>query len=108
MSELLVFKLQEVWLDEEDVQLLKEGEEVTLMDWGNAIVQTIAKSADGKSITGTCSNQHSALTNICTSTAITWCLSVPQQTAKHICMLRHLIVCIVTCITIHAPCTFLF
>jgi len=34
------------------VQLLKEGEEVTLMDWGNAIVQTISKSADGKTITG--------------------------------------------------------
>ncbi len=38
----------------EDVQLLKEGEEVTLMDWGNAIVQTISKSADGKTITGMC------------------------------------------------------
>ena len=34
------------------MQLLKEGEEVTLMDWGNAIVQTISKSADGKTITG--------------------------------------------------------
>ncbi len=44
--------LQELWLDAEDVQLLKEGEEVTLMDWGNAIVQTISKSADGKTITG--------------------------------------------------------
>ncbi len=44
--------LQEVWLDAEDVQLLNEGEEVTLMDWGNAIVQTISKSADGKTITG--------------------------------------------------------
>lgn len=44
--------LQVVWLDQEDVQLLKEGEEVTLMDWGNAIVQTISKSPDGKTITG--------------------------------------------------------
>lgn len=34
------------------MQLLNEGEEVTLMDWGNAIVQTISKSADGKAITG--------------------------------------------------------
>ena len=44
--------LQEVWLDQEDVQLLKEGEEVTLMDWGNAIVQNITKSEDGHTITG--------------------------------------------------------
>ena len=45
--------VQEVWLDQEDVQLLREGEEVTLMDWGNAFVQTITKSQDGKTITGT-------------------------------------------------------
>lgn len=44
--------VQEVWLDQEDVQLLKEGEEVTLMDWGNAFVQTISRSEDGKTITG--------------------------------------------------------
>lgn len=31
--------LQDVWLDQEDAQVLKEGEEVTLMDWGNAVVQ---------------------------------------------------------------------
>jgi hypothetical protein len=30
---------QEVWLDQEDAALLKEGEEVTLMDWGNAIIK---------------------------------------------------------------------
>ena len=31
--------MQEVWLDQEDVQLLHEGEEFTLMDWGNAVVE---------------------------------------------------------------------
>ncbi|KAL3146233.1 hypothetical protein ABBQ32_002935 [Trebouxia sp. C0010 RCD-2024] len=45
-------KTKEVWLDQEDVQLLKEGEEVTLMDWGNAVVQAISRSEDGKTITG--------------------------------------------------------
>lgn len=30
---------QEVWLEQEDAQAISEGEEVTLMDWGNAIVQ---------------------------------------------------------------------
>ena len=34
--------LQEVWLDQEDVQLLHEGEEITLMDWGNAFVEVSA------------------------------------------------------------------
>ena len=55
---LLVALLQEVWLDEEDVQLVKEGEEVTLMDWGNAIVQTISRSPDGKTITGQTAMHH--------------------------------------------------
>ena len=56
---------QEVWLDQEDVQLLKEGEEVTLMDWGNAIVHTISKSPDGKTITG---NEM-----LCITSALTAC-----------------------------------
>ena len=34
--------VQEIWLDQEDAQLLQEGEEVTLMDWGNAIVKVQA------------------------------------------------------------------
>ena len=32
-------KLNKVWLDQADAQQIKEGEEVTLMDWGNAIVK---------------------------------------------------------------------
>jgi hypothetical protein len=38
----------QVWLDQADGQVLTEGEEVTLMDWGNAIIkvgaETVAKS----------------------------------------------------------------
>ena len=34
---------QEVWLDQEDALLLTEGEEVTLMDWGNAVIQVWAR-----------------------------------------------------------------
>ena len=30
---------QDIWLDQEDAALLKENEEVTLMEWGNAIVK---------------------------------------------------------------------
>ena len=28
-----------VWLEQEDARLISQGEEVTLMDWGNAIVE---------------------------------------------------------------------
>ena len=45
-------RVQDIWLEREDLALLKEGEEVTLMDWGNAIVEHIHRSQDGKHITG--------------------------------------------------------
>lgn len=32
-----------IWLDYADASLISEGEEVTLMDWGNAIVKEIKK-----------------------------------------------------------------
>jgi hypothetical protein len=33
-----------VWLDQADGQVLTEGEEVTLMDWGNAIIKVGAET----------------------------------------------------------------
>jgi glutamyl-tRNA synthetase len=36
-----LLKLDRVWLDQADGQEVKEGEEVTLMDWGNAIIKVI-------------------------------------------------------------------
>ena len=34
--------LQEILLETQDAELLHEGEEVTLMDWGNAIIKVQA------------------------------------------------------------------
>lgn len=34
--------MQDVWLEQADATAIKEGEEVTLMDWGNAIVKVLA------------------------------------------------------------------
>ena len=31
--------MQEILLETQDAELLREGEEVTLMDWGNAIIK---------------------------------------------------------------------
>lgn len=39
------------WLDLADAALLAEGEEVTLMDWGNAIIKSITRDAAG-AVTG--------------------------------------------------------
>ncbi|CAL1390223.1 unnamed protein product [Linum trigynum] len=36
-----------IWIDQADAQSISVNEEVTLMDWGNAIVQEIVKDDDG-------------------------------------------------------------
>lgn len=36
-----------LWLDQADAQALSEGEEVTLMGWGNAIMRKLHKDASG-------------------------------------------------------------
>jgi glutamyl-tRNA synthetase len=38
----------QIYLAKEDAQSLEEGEEITLMDWGNAFVRKITKGADGQ------------------------------------------------------------
>ena len=36
-----------IWLESIDVSLVSEGEEVTLMDWGNAIIKNVEKDSKG-------------------------------------------------------------
>ena len=45
-------QVQDVWLEQEDAQLLHDGEEVTLMDWGNAIIEKVQRGTDGHTVTG--------------------------------------------------------
>ncbi|KAK9465879.1 tRNA synthetases class I, catalytic domain-containing protein [Lipomyces arxii] len=45
-----VIYASEVYVDQEDALTFKEGEEITLMDWGNAILKTIHK--EGETVTG--------------------------------------------------------
>lgn len=35
-----------LWLEQVDVQAVKEGEEVTLMDWGNCFIRVSPAPAD--------------------------------------------------------------
>ncbi|KAG0749319.1 hypothetical protein G6F16_001108 [Rhizopus arrhizus] len=37
-----------IYLDQEDAKSLKEGEEITLMDWGNVFVRKVAKNEKGE------------------------------------------------------------
>eukprot|EP00195_Chlamydomonas_chlamydogama_P010601 CAMPEP_0202902822 /NCGR_PEP_ID=MMETSP1392-20130828/17067_1 /ASSEMBLY_ACC=CAM_ASM_000868 /TAXON_ID=225041 /ORGANISM="Chlamydomonas chlamydogama, Strain SAG 11-48b" /LENGTH=734 /DNA_ID=CAMNT_0049589629 /DNA_START=191 /DNA_END=2395 /DNA_ORIENTATION=- len=41
------YRTNRIWLEQADARELKEGEEVTLMDWGNCILKKIHKDAAG-------------------------------------------------------------
>lgn len=38
---------KQIWIDEADAKCISAGEEVTLMDWGNAIVKEVIKDNNG-------------------------------------------------------------
>ncbi|RNF16339.1 putative glutamyl-tRNA synthetase [Trypanosoma conorhini] len=45
------FKSDVIFLDTEDVALLKEGDEITLMDWGNAYIKNMRSVGESSTIT---------------------------------------------------------
>jgi len=52
-----MFLAGKVYLRQEDVQVLADGEEVTLMHWGNAVVDRVERGADGRA-TGAVGHLH--------------------------------------------------
>ena len=60
-----------IWLDHADAVSLSAGEEVTLMDWGNAIVKEIEKDQDGN-ITGLSGVLHLEGSVKTTKLKLTW------------------------------------
>ncbi|KAK7206231.1 tRNA synthetases class I, catalytic domain-containing protein [Myxozyma melibiosi] len=68
----------EIFVDQEDAQTFKEGEEITLMDWGNAILKTIHK--DGEIVTGIDAVLHLEGDFKKTEKKVTWLASTPELT----------------------------
>lgn len=60
-----------VWLDAADAAAVTEGEEVTLMDWGNAVVDRVDRAADG-TVTGLAGRLHLAGSVKTTKLKLTW------------------------------------
>ncbi|GBG78275.1 hypothetical protein CBR_g26306 [Chara braunii] len=60
-----------VWIDQADALAVSEGEEVTLMDWGNAFVRKVTKNEDGK-VTGLEGDLHPEGSVKTTKLKLTW------------------------------------
>uniref|UniRef100_A0A383W857 glutamate--tRNA ligase n=1 Tax=Tetradesmus obliquus TaxID=3088 RepID=A0A383W857_TETOB len=72
-----LLKLGRVWLDQADGQEVQEGEEVTLMDWGNAIIKSVSKGPDGQ-VTGLTGVLNLAGDFKKTRLKLTWLADVPE------------------------------
>ena len=77
-------------LDAEDVELFKEGTEVTLLRWGNFFVDSIRRSAEGKilSVTG---RANPEATNFSKTTKVSWLAGVPDLLPCTVVEFDHLI-----------------
>lgn len=81
---------KEIWLDGADAAAVSEGEEVTLMDWGNAIIQHVEKDKNGTIIhlSGVLHLEGSVKT---TKLKLTWLPNISELVNLSLVELDHLI-----------------
>ena len=68
--------MNRVWIDQADALEIKEGEEVTLMDWGNTIIRKIHKDSVSGTVTGIDADLHLAGDFKTTKWKLTWLAAV--------------------------------
>lgn len=73
-----VYYSAEILIDQVDAQSFKEGEEITLMNWGNAFVEKITRDNSGEKVTGMEFKLHLEGDFKKTEKKITW-LSTAQE-----------------------------
>lgn len=84
-------RLNRVWLEQVDAKEVKEGEEVTLMDWGNCIVRKIHTDAATGAVTGIDADLHLAGDFKTTRLKLTWLAQVEELVELQLCEFDHLI-----------------
>lgn len=72
-----VFYSSSIWLELDDVEAMAEGEEVTLMKWGNCFIRKIHKDAAGR-VTGADGELHLAGDFKKTEKKVTWLADTPD------------------------------
>lgn len=69
-----LYHLQRIWWDQADAAVVAEGEEVTLMGWGNAIVRKISKREDDTV------ESIEAGGHVCEASSVVWGLQITTWT----------------------------
>eukprot|EP00771_Trimastix_marina_P003710 gnl/Trimastix_PCT/506.p2 GENE.gnl/Trimastix_PCT/506~~gnl/Trimastix_PCT/506.p2 ORF type:complete len:734 (-),score=291.67 gnl/Trimastix_PCT/506:135-2282(-) len=70
---------KELLMEQEDARVIAEGEEVTLMSWGNAVIDTITRSEDGTSVVSMQGHLHLEGDFRATKLKLTWLANLPEQ-----------------------------
>jgi glutamyl-tRNA synthetase len=79
-----------IWLDLADATTVSEGEEVTLMDWGNAYIRKIERDQDGN-VTGLKGELHLEGSVKVTKLKLTWLPEISELVPVTLVDLDHLI-----------------
>ncbi|GFR43005.1 hypothetical protein Agub_g4005 [Astrephomene gubernaculifera] len=73
-----VTRARQLWIEQVDAATLKEGEEVTLMEWGNAIIKTITRDPATGAVTALSGSLNLDGDVKKTRLKLTWLAAVPQ------------------------------
>ena len=91
----VVFYSSSLWLELEDVELMSEGEEITLMKWGNCFVRKISKDAVTGRINGVEGELHLEGDFKKTEKKVSWLADTPDSVPAELVELDYLItVCV--------------
>lgn len=80
-----------VWLEQADAAAIKEGEEVTLMDWGNAFVRRIHTDSETGLVSGLEGELHLEGSVKTTKLKLTWLPNIGELVPLSLVDLDHLI-----------------
>jgi len=53
LGERLILQCKDVWVEQEDAQAIEQGEQVTLLHWGNAIIEKVERNGAGEVVSMT-------------------------------------------------------
>ena len=84
-------RFNKLLLDQEDVSLLQEGEEITLLRWGNFFVDQIEKDGKTGKILGLVGRAHPEATNFSKTKKLSWLAAVPDLVTCTLVEFDHLI-----------------
>eukprot|EP01023_Acetabularia_acetabulum_P033730 TRINITY_DN31591_c0_g1_i3.p1 TRINITY_DN31591_c0_g1~~TRINITY_DN31591_c0_g1_i3.p1 ORF type:complete len:209 (-),score=31.98 TRINITY_DN31591_c0_g1_i3:109-735(-) len=80
-----------IWLDQEDAKLLKQDEEVTLMDWGNCYIRNIVKDETTQKIVSLEGELHLEGSVKSTKWKLTWLAQLEELVPLKLVEFGHLI-----------------